>query len=262
MHVPSIKFIDHDSDLLPAQYHRMHLPEELLDEIFSHLPSDNRRSLRNCSLVSKSWLQPSRRLLFAHVVVESTTYQSWLDNISPTNTGLLRHVRSLTYYRIGDDEAADSRCGVHALRDYLPSLFQLQRLALCLTNIESTIYEHLGWFSAFQHTLSSLFLARVSITRSAFVALIGYFPNLRGLHIFETSFQVDDRPVPPLPHALRGKLSIISREVMEFPIDQLVGLKLEYEELGMHGRYETRLVAAVEGTLKRLKIDQFYRMPT
>ncbi|KAF9645177.1 hypothetical protein BDM02DRAFT_3120599 [Thelephora ganbajun] len=240
----------------------MHLPEELLDEIFSHLPSDDRRSLENCSLVSKSWLQPSRRHLFARVFVESTTYQSWLDNISPTNTGLLHHVRSLTYYRIGGDEATDSRCGVYALRDYLPSFFQLQRLILCLTNIEPTICDHLEWFSAFQHTLSSLLLARVSVTWSAFVALVGYFPNLRDLDIFEASFQVDGRPIPPLPRALRGKLSMISRRVMEFPIDRFVGLKLEYEELGMHGTYETSLVTAVEGTLKRLKIDRFYAEST
>ncbi|KAF9647254.1 hypothetical protein BDM02DRAFT_3117393 [Thelephora ganbajun] len=236
----------------------MHLPEELLDEIFSHLPSDDRQSLQDCSLVSKSWLQPSRRLLFVRVVVDSITYQSWLDNISPTNTGLLRHVRSLTYHSTGGDQATDSRYGVYALRDYLPSFFQLQQLILRLAVIKPTAYEHLEWFSAFQHTLSSLYLGRVSITWSAFVALVGYFPNLRDLSIFRTSFQVDDRPVPPLPHALRGKLSIISRGVMECPVDRLVGLKMEYEEFWMRGRYETRVIAAVERTLKHLKIGQFY----
>ncbi|KAF9645699.1 hypothetical protein BDM02DRAFT_3189483 [Thelephora ganbajun] len=244
------------------QHHRMHLPEELLDEIFGYLPSSNKQSSHNCSLVSKSWLQPSRRLLFADVIIGPSTYQSWLDNISPTNTGLLCHVRSLTYYHVGGDEASDSRCGVYALRDYLPSFFQLQQLSFCFTNIEPTIYEHLEWFSAFQHTLSSLSLTKVSVTWSAFVALVGYFPNLRDLAISETWFLVDDRPVPPLPCALRGRLSITSRKVMEFPIDRLVGLKLEYEELGMYGKCETRLVTAMGRTLKRLKIEQFYPEPT
>ncbi|KAF9645589.1 hypothetical protein BDM02DRAFT_3120001 [Thelephora ganbajun] len=232
----------------------MHLPEELLDEIFSHLPPDDKRSLRNCSLVSKSWLQPSQRLLFAHVVIESITYQLWLDNISPTNTGLLRHVRSLAYYDRGYG-GIGSRYGIYALRDYLPSFFQLQRLVLYDVRIEPTIHEHFEWFSAFRHTLSSLSLRQSSITWSAFIALVGYFPNLRDLHIFRMWFRKDDRPVPCLPHALRGRLSVSFGTVMGFPFDRLVGLKLEYEELEMDEMYEARLVAAVERTLKHLKID-------
>ncbi|KAF9648099.1 hypothetical protein BDM02DRAFT_2349858 [Thelephora ganbajun] len=231
----------------------MHLPEELLDEIFSHLSPLDSRVLQNCSLVSKSWLQPSQRLLFAIIIIGPATYRSWLDNISPTNTGLLRHVRLLAC-RFGGGGTADSRWGVHTLQDYLPSFFQLQQLIFERMSIETAICEHLQWFSAFQHALSSLSLVRVSITWSAFVALVGYFPNLRDLVIFETSFQVDDQPIPPLPHALRGKLSVSFGRAMEFPIDRFVGLKLEYEELEMYGAYEACLVAAVEQSLKHLTI--------
>jgi len=42
----------------------MNLPQELLDEILSYLPPDDRegkRPLRNYSLVAKSWVNPSRR---------------------------------------------------------------------------------------------------------------------------------------------------------------------------------------------------------
>ncbi|KAF9645195.1 hypothetical protein BDM02DRAFT_687955 [Thelephora ganbajun] len=244
-----------DSSITTAQHHLMHLPEELLDEIFGHLPPDDRQSLQNCSLVAKSWLQPSRRLLFARIFIRPATYQSWLDNISPTNTGLLRHARSLKYLVGGGG------CGVSLLRDHLPSFFQLQQLAFSFTNIEPTICDHLEWLSAFQHTLSSLSLTQVSITWSAFVALIGYFPNLRDLHLSEMSLQVDDRPIPPLPHALRGRLSITFWDVMGLPVDRLVGLKLEYEGLEMYGGYHTRLATAVGRKLKRLGVDQFYRIP-
>ncbi|KAF9645186.1 hypothetical protein BDM02DRAFT_3189917 [Thelephora ganbajun] len=230
----------------------MHLPEELLDEIFSHLSPYDRRSLQNCSLVAKPWLQPSRRLLFARIFIGSTTYQSWLNNVSPTNNGLLRHVRSLAYIVEGDG------CGFSLLRDYLPSFFRLQRLAFSFTKIGPTIYNHLEWFSAFQRTLSSLSLSLVSITWSAFVALVGYFPNLRDLNIFKTLFQVDDPAVPPPPHALRGRLSITSTNGIGFPVDRLCGLKLEYEELGMYEACETRLVTAVGRSLKRLMIDRLY----
>lgn len=84
---------------------RAHLPRNL-----SGAPScgDNRRNprpstlirrkyLRSCSLVVKSWLGPSQRRLFASVFVDMESHQSWLDNISPRNTGLFHHVRSLVY---------------------------------------------------------------------------------------------------------------------------------------------------------------------
>ena len=97
---------------------RMNLPQEVLDEIFSHLPSNNKRSLRSCSLVSKSSLEPAYRLLFASISFEATAYQSWLNNISPTNTGLLRCARPLTYFvpRLAPTQPRS----VYALWEYLP----------------------------------------------------------------------------------------------------------------------------------------------
>ncbi|KAF9642980.1 hypothetical protein BDM02DRAFT_1774778 [Thelephora ganbajun] len=112
----------------------------------------------------------------------------------------------------------------------------ISELGSLFMNIDPSIHEHLEWSSAFQHTLLSLFLTRVSVTWSAFVTLVGHFPNLRDLYISERSLQVDDRPVPPLPRMLRGRLVVISGTVMEFPIDRFVGLKMEYEELVMRGR--------------------------
>ena len=43
------------------------LPQELLDEIVAHLPSDDVKTLRACSLVAKSWVYPAQRLLFFFV---------------------------------------------------------------------------------------------------------------------------------------------------------------------------------------------------
>ena len=183
----------------------MNLPEEILDKILSHLPSDNGQSLRSCSLVSNPWLDPSRRLLFARICIQQHNYRSWLKEISPANTGLLRHAHSLTYTSYGMPDS--DRC-VHALRDYLPSFHQLKTLQFNALNVEPTIPEHLTLFSTFQHTLSLLYLSGVSITWSSFVALLGYFPHLRDLYISGPSLRVDERPVPQIPHPLRGKLCI------------------------------------------------------
>jgi hypothetical protein len=78
---------------------------------------------------------------------------------------------------------------VLTLREYLPLFFQLRTLIFLGTDIERTIPEHLDLFSAFQHTLSLLFIREASITWSAFVALVGYFPDLRDLEILLMSLR-------------------------------------------------------------------------
>ena len=234
---------------------KMKFLRELLDEILRHLPSDEGRSLKSCSLVSKSWLEPSRRLLFAQIRIREDNYKPWLEKIPPTNTRLLFHVRSLTYFLRGSETPGSH--SVYAFRDYFPSFRQLQTLTFCHLHIETTIGEHLHLFSAFQHTLSSLSLGVVSITWSSLVALVGYFPNLRNLSLLATSFQADDKPITHITRPVRGKLfvDLITRAAVSFPHNRFAELRPEYEELEILGAYEHRLVATVERTLKSLKIN-------
>lgn len=140
----------------------MNLPRELLDEMFNHLPLDYERSLRTCSLVSKSWRESSQRLLFTHISIGNDTYKNFLNAISPTNPAL-RHVRSLTYFTLKFGGVGPDR-HVYALQDYLPSFCQLQSLTLQHMDIEPTIPERFNLLSAFQNTLSSLVLLDVSVT--------------------------------------------------------------------------------------------------
>ena len=246
----------------------MNIPQELLDEIFKNLPRDDKKSLQSCSLVSKSWLEPSQRLLFAGVTIRFDDFQSWVDNISPTNIGLLRHVRALEYFRqpktlysssgdlIWKREVHDPRFSVYTLRDYLPTFSQLQALGLRHMDIEPTIPQHLELFVAFQHTLSSLFLEQISITWSTFISLVGHFPHLRRLEIRKASFQVDDQPVPQLSRALRGRLLVWLRgtdSVGPF-VERFPELRQEYEELEISGACDQRLISAIEANLKVLKV--------
>ena len=109
-------------------HHLMNLPQELLDEIFGHV---RRRDWPSFSLVSHSWLESSRRLRFAVLSIKTSEYNKFLDAIPPANTGLLRHVRSLTYFLSMRNEYRRSDANVCALQDYLPSLCRLQKLTLC-----------------------------------------------------------------------------------------------------------------------------------
>jgi hypothetical protein len=234
----------------------MNLPQELLDEIIGHLPPHDEESLKSCSLVSKSWVEPCQRLLFKSIYLRQDNYQSWKDAISPTNVTLLRHVRSLTYSPSAITRIPDPCLSIYALRDYLPSFSQLRKLNLCGVDIEPTISEHLELLTAFQHTLVSLALNWVSTAWSSFVVLIGHFPNLRNLELIDIWFQADDLPVPDAVHAGRGRLCVSLMGDVDVLCDRLAGLKPEYNELELIGAYEHRLVAAVERSLECLSFNR------
>ena len=52
----------------------MELPQELIDEIIDHIdPCDDKRSLRNCSLVARSWRFASQKSLFKVVEISEGT---------------------------------------------------------------------------------------------------------------------------------------------------------------------------------------------
>jgi hypothetical protein len=206
----------------------MKLPPELLDEILGHLPSGDVRSLRSCSLVTKSWIFPSQKRLFESVGIRPGNLQSWLDNISPTNVELLGHVRMLSYTGYPWETIGP----VHlTLRDYFPSFRQLRRLTLCFTRT-SSFPQQTELFSAFQHTLSEICLWDCSITRSAFVALINYFPNLTCLHLRSLDSRQDDEPIGPLSRPMFKKLHATpwTMATMDLP-DELSKLGLRFEEV-------------------------------
>jgi len=129
--------------------------------------------------------------------------------------------------------------------------------------IESTILNYHHTNLAFQHTLLSSPLVRASITWNGFFTLLRCFPNPNNLEIREVEFEVGTHPTPHLPRAPRGGLFIhCVREWDPEPfIDRFTGLKLEYEELVIMGGCHQRLFAAVEGSLKRMRMTWFDGAP-
>jgi len=191
----------------------MDLPQELLDEILSYLPSDDRqgrRSLQKYSLIAKSWVNPSRRRLFKTVEIRDRDLQRWLDSIPPANEGLLQHVRSLSYVTETRARRKILPPGyrIDVLQDYLPFFQQLQHLSLSSMHIPSDIPHQIEIFSAFRHTLSRLSFHHCRVTINALVALIDYFPNLDHLDLGRPLYSVDDEPVVPLSRLLISKLHI------------------------------------------------------
>ena len=241
----------------------MYLPQELLDEIMGYLSPYGTRSLRDCSLVAKSWVHPSRRRLFEKIDVQRLIYfRLWVKNISPTNVELLQHVRSLScgIYDAGDP-THDPTDPVNFLRDYSPSLRRLRRLNLFFGRLVS--FTQIGTPSAFQHSLSHLSLWRSDVKISALVTLVNYFPNLARLDLTDLSCEADDQPTPPLSRPLR-KLSIAefyTRNSLGL-LDQLLGLRPQCEEVTINVMFvpspslAQRVIDGVEESIKYLRIKR------
>ena len=245
----------------------MSFPQDLVDEILNNLPLDDMEdelSLQNCSLVAKSWTNPSQKRLFETVVITKANRQLWLKNISPTNIELLRHVRSLSItsfdtptWQVPFLEYID----IDDLYDYFPSFHQLHTIELRGLHISSDIPQRMEMFSSCQQSLSSLFFVGSSLRWHSFIALIDYFPNLRHLELQGLSFENINSDPPPLSRPLRGKLGLHIFEAFNL-IDfsnWFTGLEVEYEELAVNvghttGIYSQTIVTACEKTLKYLKI--------
>lgn len=97
------------------------IPEDVIDEILTHL-HDNSSTLKHCSLVSRSFLTPSRRLLFSTVFLKESrhvdkfylllqrspeisnlvsTLQIYIDRIAlPTLPAVLSHVTRVRHFSI------------------------------------------------------------------------------------------------------------------------------------------------------------------
>ena len=262
----AIRFVDQNSPSpIPTE---MRFPQELVDEILNHLPSDDKqdkRTLRNCSLVAKSWVSPSRRHLFESVLINKANRQLWLDGISPANVELLWHVRSLDCSGTDPQQVIappPTHADIGDLYVYLPSFRRLQTITLFHISVAPDLSERMEMFSSCQSVLSSLILCAISLPWRSFIALIDYFPNLRNLELESLSFADDNTNPSPLSRPPRGKLCfhLCQEDYLVAFSDWFAGLDVEYDELVVDvgyvtGRYSQRIVTTCEGSLKRLKFQ-------
>ena len=228
----------------------MKLPQELFDEVLSYLPPEHRhgrQSLANCSLVSKSWTNPSRRHLFKVVDIPEKFLLSWLNSISPANHELLQHIQALSCITSSQSwrDGRPPSHPIYLLRNYLPSLRQLQHLSLFSMQIPPYISLRLDIFSAFQSTLSRLSLKHCDVTINALVTLINYFPNLDHLDLSSLWHRTDGNPAPPLsrPRVTRLHLSELRTDALGI-LNQLSELGPAFDEVQViSGRLPARLPA-------------------
>jgi len=235
----------------------MRLPPELIDEIFSHLSLDEPQTLRNCSLVAKSWVYRSQKRLFETIHISELTHSSWANSISPANLELLHHVHFLTLH------TTTWWChipvhGIHHLSDYLPSLYNLESLVLSLMHLRVD-FSQIKNFSAFRLTLSSLSLRNCHLSTYVLITLVNYFPNLVDLELRIPIYVGDYHRVPPLSRPLHGRLSVQTCGINLPLFDELSDLPPELDELFLGGGFQgviqyDHMVATYAGSVKCLRL--------
>jgi len=88
-----------------------HLPPELLDHIIDLL-HDSRAALRNCCLVSKSWIPRTRSHLFADIKFNTEgKLESWEEIFPDPSTSPARYAKTLTIGCFQVFTAADAETG-------------------------------------------------------------------------------------------------------------------------------------------------------
>ena len=216
------------------------LPPEILDKILEHIPTngiEGRPTLIACALVATRWTGPSQRRLFSSVSVHNWNYERWMNGVvlSGSKTHLLKYVRLLRHRRHIPDTG--KRYLMRNLPkdsgEYFPALHNIRSLELL--NIEIEHISEAGFrtcFSTFRETLTDLTLQNFDTPFSAFVTLVGYFPNITTLQLCAPVVGPDEGTVPPLSRPLRGKICLrnIYPSCMEL-FSRLAKLDLEYEEL-------------------------------
>lgn len=218
----------------------MSLPAELIDEIVYYLPTDEPQTLRNCSLVAKSWVHRCQKRLFETVSISKSTHSSWANSISPANIELLYHVRSLTYLLDPNGWFCFPAHRVDSLGNYLPSLSNLESLVLSSMDLQSDVSQDVGNFSAFWHTLSSLSLRSCYVSPGGLIAIANCFHNLTDLQLYALIHTEDQEPVPTLSRPLRGRLTVQTFRSQDLPIlDRLSDLSPELDELVIGGTPQT-----------------------
>jgi len=237
----------------------MGLPPELLDEIISHIPPEDQKTLQNCSLVAKLWVYPSRRRIFKAVDVwRNSRLKSWLASISPTNVEVLQHVRSLTCSVAGVPDPPNPPPDL--LRRYLPSFDRLERLTFHSGFLPSHTRQ-IDTYSAFQHTLSHLSLHYCGVTVSALVTLVDYFPNLAHLELNNLYYSDGQSRALPFSRPLQTLTvtDIYTHSGLIF-LDQLMGLRPKCDEVTISTddipcpSLAQRVINGVEASVKRLNL--------
>jgi len=231
------------------------IPPELFDLVIDHLHNEP-DALKACCIVSKSFVTPARKQLFAHVEFDALRSQleRWKKTFPDPSRSPARHTRSLFIYGDHDITAADTGVG-----GWVRTFHNVTHLELMWMNRASFITFH-----GLSRSVRSLTLTE-SLTTEVFDLLCS-FPLLEDLALNTLSPESDTyRWNPPqtspkltgtLDLRMDGRAHTITRRWLDFPnglrFSKIYVLFLE-EDIGP----VVDLVSECSDTLECLTVQHF-----
>jgi len=207
------------------------LPAELLDHIADHL--DTACALRNCCLVSKSWIPRTRKHLFAKIkFVTAQKLHSWKRTFPDPSTSPACYTKTLLIGCLRAVTAADAEAG-----GWIGGFSRVVHLEVnghSVATTESTV--SLAPFHGFSPAIKSLYVSFAILPCSWVFSLVLSFPLLEDLTLIAYDIDAstdngDDPDGPPTtiqsskPPAFTGSLHLfLSRGGMSFITHQLLSL--------------------------------------
>ena len=185
------------------------LPAEILDHVVDHL-HDTQGALRNCCLVSKSWVSRTRKHLFADIKFYPKSLQSWKETFPDPSTSPARYAKKLHIVHPQVVTAADAELG-----GWIRGFSRVVHF-----KVGSSIYDlsklSFAPFHGFSPVIKSLSVVISAFPASWIFNLILSFPLLEDLSLFVhdnrpgDGFGVDEMPIiqPSSPRVLTGSLDL------------------------------------------------------
>ena len=236
-----------------------YLPPEILDYVANQL-HDEPESLRNCSLVAKSWVPRARKHLFANIEFDSPwELQLWKKTFPNSSNSPAHYSCNL---RVGHvDVVADVAEG-----GWVRAFSRVVRLQLDTTRTPDG-EEFLVPFHRFSPALKVLRVYAATFPSWIF-GLVFSFPLLQDLTLVcidlssgdDDHFQVPQVVAPAIPPAFTGSLKLRPAKSMAMAVPPLVNLPngLRFQELNLSWRCEqdlwwtNELVSACRDTLESI----------
>ena len=202
-----------------------YLPAELLDHVVDYL-HDTEHALKNCCLVSKSWIPRTRKHIFADIRLEhEDDLESWKETFPDPSSSPGHYTETLLVYCLHVVTAADAEAG-----GWIRGFSQVVHLKLGHFNGSA---DTLLPFHGFSPVIKSLSVVFHLLPPSQTFDLILSFPLLEDLTVATYGVETDDSdgsdglPVttqPPNPPIFTGTLILmapgvkpITRRLMSLP---------------------------------------------
>jgi hypothetical protein len=233
------------------------LPPEILDLILDHVRYE-RTTLKACCVVSKPWIQRTRRYLFARVEFHAprSHIKLWKKTFPDPSNSPAHHTRHLSIYGLSVVTAADADMG-----GWIRAFHNVVHLYLQPFGSEGHQVS-LVPFHGFSPNLRSL---RLTFTSSEVLDLICSFPLLEDLALAPFGSGSDVWNTPSTSPKLTGSLDLRAFGTIRPVARRLVGLpglhftKITIAYLNEDVESVTDLVSKCSNTLKYLDIR--YRAP-